>query len=367
MIRSKTDFDVAIIGAGPAGSAAAIELARADRRVIVFEQKRFPRDKVCGGCLSGPAVAHLQRLVGNKRAVPGIAGRRISFVMGAYRLCCNPNGATRITLRSEFDAWLAEIADQEGAEVRYGQRAQLEFGDAGWDVRVGSERKRADIILLAAGLSGCPREIGIGAQHRGRRLIAQQWIQPSNIALPQPGEVELHWLRGGYVGLATLKKDQCVVALAAEAAGHNGMSTFERLRRLNPEAAIWSALPAEAPHRFDAKGAGGFPWLPSRLGVGNVLLIGDLAGYAEPYAGEGIAQAMNSAGCAAKAIMRGRDILPYYTSLIRRHHQRIVRRRRLLSRLLRTSMMQALAARRLVLPEPLLSRIVECVHVKGIV
>ncbi len=374
MSRPKADFDVAIIGAGPAGATAAIELARAARTVVVFEKKRFPRDKICGGCLSGPAVTCLQELLGNERrlpgplvGLPGIPCRRISFVIGTSRLECNPSGATRITLRSELDACLTDIAQQEGAEVRYGQTAQLEFSDASWCVRVGSECIRADIILLAAGLGRQINKLGISAQRTGRRLIAQQWLQPTNIALPKLGEVELHWLRGGYVGLATPNQDQCVVALASEAVGRDGESAFERLRRLNPDAAIWSALPPDAPYRFHAMGTAGFPWLPNRLGIGNVLLIGDLAGYAEPYSGDGIAQAMSSARSAARAIMLGSDILAYYTSLIRRRHRRLVQRSRMLSRLLRTSMVHGLATRCRVLPENLLSRIVEYVHVKGTV
>ncbi len=114
-------------------------------------------------------------------------------------------------------------------------------------------------------------------------------------------------------------------------------------------------------------GTAGFPWLPNRLGIGNVLLIGDLAGYAEPYSGDGIAQAMSSAGSAARAIMHGTDILAYYTCLIRRRHRRLVQRSRMLSRLLRTSMVHGLATHCRVLPENLLSRIVEYVHVKGMV
>ncbi len=54
MPRCDTHVDAAIIGAGPAGSAAAIELARSGRQVVVIEKQRLGRDKVCGGCLAGP-------------------------------------------------------------------------------------------------------------------------------------------------------------------------------------------------------------------------------------------------------------------------------------------------------------------------
>ena len=88
----KAEFDVAIIGAGPAGSAAAIELARAGRRTLLIEKKRFPREKVCGGCLSGPATARLRQLLGPDRPLPGVEATQATFVIGSYRLACtHPN------------------------------------------------------------------------------------------------------------------------------------------------------------------------------------------------------------------------------------------------------------------------------------
>src|SRR5262245_14627681 len=99
--------DVVIIGAGPAGSAAAIELSRAGRRVILIERKTFPRAKVCGGCLSGPAAARLKQLLGPNAKPPGIPGSQVSFVIGSYRLTCHPEGTTWMVSRAEMDARLA--------------------------------------------------------------------------------------------------------------------------------------------------------------------------------------------------------------------------------------------------------------------
>src|SRR6185436_2355306 len=55
-------FDVAVVGAGPAGSAAAYHLASAGLSVVMLERKRFPRDKVCGDVLTPRALRALERL-----------------------------------------------------------------------------------------------------------------------------------------------------------------------------------------------------------------------------------------------------------------------------------------------------------------
>lgn len=359
------NYDVAIVGAGPAGCAAAIHLARTGLRVGLLERKFFPRQKVCGGCLSARAVAELRHLLGTDQPPPGIAGRRITFVMGAYRIACDPLGATRIVVRPQLDAQLAACAVSNGAELHEGQTADLIRAGGRWELRVGERRVRASHILLAGGLGVLPRFPWVQRRRAGRPMISQQWIQPSGNGLPRPGEVEMHWLRGGYVGLACPQPDHCVVALAADAPPDAAQPILQRLKALNPAAGIWSLIPADAPQRYDAKGSTGFPWTPEKLGCGNVLLIGDLAGFAEPYSGEGIAQALHSASCAAEAILGTRNVLTRYTELMTRHHRRVVGRTRWVGRILRTAALQKLASQRAFLPQRLLQLALEYLHVRS--
>ena len=355
--------DVAIIGAGPAGSAAAIELARAGRSVLLIDGKTFPRTKVCGGCLSGPATTRFKQLLGPGRDLPGVPGARISFVIGSYRLSVDPDGATWMVPRAEMDAALAAAAEEAGAQSSFGRAATLEQTDGRWDVIVGTERIRAGVVLVATGLSGLPKTLGIRNRCPSRPMVAQQWIQPAEPSLPALGHVELHWLREGYVGLATSDADTCVVAIGCDRPDAVGESAWDRLRRLNPKAEIWDLLSADAPRRYGARGTAGFPWIPDALSDRNVLLIGDAAGYAEPYSGEGIGQAMCSAACAAEAILAGGDISAQYARLMRRHHQRIVRRTQWVRTVLRSGIVQYIASKRPMLPRQWLSRLVEGVHV----
>ncbi|MEK6676712.1 MAG: NAD(P)/FAD-dependent oxidoreductase [Planctomycetota bacterium] len=358
-------IDVAIIGAGPAGSTAAIELARAGRSVLLIEKRFFPREKVCGGCLSGRAAARFKQLLGPDREIPGLPGSQVSFVIGSYRLTCNPHGATWVVPRAEMDACLANTAGEAGAEIRYGQAAALEQSEQGWDVILGAERIRAKAILLATGLGGLPAKLGIHNTSRSRPMIAQQWIQPTRCLSSPLGSVELHWLRGGYVGLATPQEYASVVAIACDATDMGNERAYDRLRRMNPNAEIWEQLPENAPRHYGARGTAGFPWIPDRLGDRNVLLIGDAAGYAEPFTGEGIGQAMVSANCATKTILSGVDLLNNYASLMRKNHRPVVRRTRWIAAVLGSALIQYIAARRPMLPRPWLTRLVEAVHVKG--
>lgn len=356
--------DVAIVGAGPAGSTAGIALARAGRSVLMIEKQRFPRTKVCGGCLSGSTVLALKALLGPDRRPPGVDGSRITVILGNHRSTCYPVGQTWMSPRAQLDACLCDTASVAGAHVRYGEPASFARGNAGWDVLVGQDRIQAATILIASGLGGLSRQIGIRGRSISGPMLAQQWVQPAESPLPSMGGLELHWLRGGYVGLATPEAGCCVVALAAKAATVAGHSPFEVLRRLNPRASIWDMLPSDAPRRFGAKGTAGFPWIPERPGVANVLLIGDASGYPEPFSGAGIGQAIDSAQCAARAILDGGDLQKKYAALMRPHYRRFWRSRRISSVLNQVvKILPSLAA-----PQPvkwLLSRGMERIHVRG--
>ena len=364
----RRDIDVAIVGAGPAGASAAIRLARAGRRVLLIDRKRFPREKVCGGCLSGPTVNRLRELLGHDRPLPGVAGARVTFVIGKYRLTCPSNGRTRVVHRAELDARLVEEALSAGAEGWFGEAASAVSDDPGANrprILVADKTIEAGVVLIASGVGGLAARLASGLEARRGDMLAQQWVQPGGAGLPEPGAVELHWLKGGYVGLASPRAGQCVVALAAHVAQDAGESAYERLRRLNPGTSLWDVLPSDAPRRYGARGAAGFPWTPRTLGRGRVLLVGDAAGYQEPYTGEGIGLALLSAECATNAILSGGDILGRYRGLMRRHHRPVVRRTRWMARLLQSPGLGWLAAARPVLPAGLLAGLVYRVHVKG--
>jgi len=356
--------DVAILGAGPAGSAAAIELARAGRRVLVIEKRLFPREKACGGCLSPGAVARLRKLLDNDYDLPGVPGRRITFTMGRYRVSCEPRGTSWMAERSRLDAALADAASSAGAELWFGKPASLQRGNTCWDVMVGSCRVIANRVLVATGLGRSFEVMQIMGRKTHPPMIAQAWLQPSRDALAV-GEVELHWLRGGYIGLARPQEGVWVIALAIEASELVRGTPLARLHAMNPRAPIWQELDPDASRNVHASGIAGFPWIPQRLGDANALLIGDAAGYVEPFSGHGIEQALLSASCAVNAIRVGGDVLARFTDDMR-VHRRALRRTRVLGAVLRIKFLHFLASMRPMIPETILSRCVERVHLAGV-
>src|SRR5262249_22893058 len=158
-----------------------------------------------------------------------------------------------------------------GAELRFGEAASIELEYNGWVVVVGRNRIRAATVLIASGIGGLGTRTG-NPRPPGRRPTIMQPREPTTTPRPpHEPEVELHWLRGGYIGVASPRPNECVVALAAHLPPRS--NAFEHLRRLNPDASIIKSLAVDAPRRFGARGTAGFPWLPQRLGDRNLLLI----------------------------------------------------------------------------------------------
>jgi len=157
--------DVAIIGGGPAGAAAAIRAAHAGLRAVVFERGEVGRDKVCGDGLTPRAVAALEELKVDHAAAHRIDGLRM--IAGRQRRELDWPATGRFPAhgavwpRRRFDAHLLEAAAAAGAEVRHLTEALPELDD-GRVVGVRAtavaggrtEVVRAGLVVLAAGAQG---------------------------------------------------------------------------------------------------------------------------------------------------------------------------------------------------------------------
>src|ERR1700722_16660275 len=105
-------YDALIVGAGPAGSVAAAMLSARGRRVLLVDKSDWPRDKVCGGCLSAAAVAALSELglTLNPSTTARLHG--IQFQVGDRSL--NLPGSGAAILRSDLDSDLVALAQDRG-------------------------------------------------------------------------------------------------------------------------------------------------------------------------------------------------------------------------------------------------------------
>ncbi len=355
-------FDVAIIGAGPAGCAAALTLARAGRSVIVLEKRNFPRHKVCGGCLSGWAVEQLRELLGERCQLPGTASSQITFAVGRRRIHCLSEGRTRVVMRADLDLMMAKAAIGAGAELRFGQTAGLVRTCGKYEMTIGEGSIQAKTILLASGLSGLASKAGFDSRSFGSPMIGRQWLTAAPSIGLRPGDVEMHWLRGGYVGLAALNQSDCIVAFAMKSEFLEGHDPLDALRRMNPGAEVWDRLSPS--QEGQVRGAAGFPFVPNQLTRANVMLIGDAAGYSEPFSGTGIGMAIHSGISAARAIIAGGQLAQHYARAMR-PHRRTMWRTRILGGALNSAITQGLMHHAFPRADSLVSNLVRRVHVRS--
>ena len=297
--------DVTIIGAGPAGSIAAIALARRGWRVSVVEQHRFPRDKVCGESLSALAVSVLERLNladDLQRLAPAHLRETIFHATDGRHLRCPLPAPMWGLSRHTMDAHLLDAARAAGATII--QPARCEALDNG-SVRVRDLESNYVETLTAAWTLLAD----------GKGALLPQRPQPTtdfgikghfrDVSSPRDA-VELFGVHGHYVGVAPIEAGLVNVAFSVPAA---------RLERFRGDlVALWRHLLTENPalaDRFrEANQVGG--WLAAplpRFGVARhwpprVIPLGNAAAALEPIGGEGMGLAMRSAELAADALHR---------------------------------------------------------------
>ena len=154
-----TDFDIIIIGGGPAGAATAIQAARGGASVAIFEKSSLGRDKVCGDGLTPRAIGALQDLEIDIKGVHKITGLRM--IAGKTRRELEwPRGGTfpsygALWTRKELDSHLLETASQSGAKIFYNSEALPMFdGDQVIGVTSGSDQWTSKLVVAASGAPG---------------------------------------------------------------------------------------------------------------------------------------------------------------------------------------------------------------------
>ncbi len=290
-------WDVVVVGAGPAGSAAAISAARKGLEVLQVEAKAFPRRKVCGGCLNQVSVKLLQELVGCESSVWGRAKPLTHFSLMDHQRQFDFSTPSGLVIdRSVLDAAMVEAGKQGG--VKFLARVTATLGESEKRcrtvvLRAGASTRtiRSKVVVLATGLGG----------HRGAENQLQQTPQGrsrvgiegliQNLDLGVGDEtIQMAIGRDGYVGLTKISERETHLAAAVDRTA---------LREFGPQAAVQRILLESGVNRrlgekVTWRGTPALTTRAKRLGAPRVFLVGDAANYVEPFTGEGILWALKS-------------------------------------------------------------------------
>src|ERR1043166_1573484 len=298
-------FDAIVVGAGPAGSTAAVRLARGGARVLLLDRARFPRDKPCGGGLTYRAVRQLP--VSVTPVVEDVVDRfELGFQYGSRFERAGQGPLVLMTQRRRLDAHLAEEAARAGAEFRDGVRATaLELSEESATVRLaGGGAATAPVVIGADGVNGiAARAVGLAPERFGVAL-------EGNVAYAHTKEsrwrgravVDLGVVPGGYAWVFP-KGDHVNVGVGGWET--EGPRLREHLRRLCAAHDVdYDALTDLRGYRLPYRRPS------STLARDNVLLVGDAAGLVDPLTGDGMYEAFVSGKLAAEAILGG-DLAGY--------------------------------------------------------
>ncbi len=297
-LGDKQTVDVLVVGGGPAGSSCAIALAREGANVMLVDAQARGRDKCCGHCLSGRAWKIVSEL-GLRELVESVstgATAQVAWRSGAQGFEMNLPAFGAITPRVELDKKLLDEAERIG--VRVVQPATAKWLDAQkFAVRLAEHTCVVDakLVIAADGLgSGIARARGWNPTSPGRKYgFAGSWRAPNALANWSGERIEMRVVRGGYLGMVAESHEQIHVAGLIDRNSKLGRPD----ELLNEVARSWpllaAALQEGRPSRWNA--AGPLPWKPTRIADESTALVGDAAGYAEPFSGEGMRWAFESA------------------------------------------------------------------------
>ncbi len=304
-------WDVIVIGAGPAGALAAYELTRRGVSVLLVDRAAFPRRKVCGSCFNQSALAiledvGLQDLVFEFHAQPVY---QFLLAIGKRQVVI-PLPSSVVLSRETFDAALIKEAIERGSEFLPQTQAvseALHSSARGVILRQGDSKVsvKAKVVLAADGLGGnfLQGEKGFETKINPHSRVGVNAIMKEALNFYSSGIIFMACARGGYIGLVRLEDGQLNIAAALDPrflkkAKGPGKAVVAILRESGLpfdrdwETHPWCGTPELTRHR-------------SQLAAERLFVLGDAAGYVEPFTGEGIAWALASGTKVVPLVLEG--------------------------------------------------------------
>ena len=320
---SANTFDVAIAGAGPAGTSAAIQLALGGARVLLIEEKKFPRPKLCGEFISPECLTHFKRLgvMDQMSAAGGASVLETVFYSRRGSSVAVPSewfmsGAQALGLsRSEMDHQLLQRAKSVGVTVledTHASRLICERDEVrGIRVKQGDQSRDYE-ALITIDATGRTRTLARHLdpprpnQRKGSNpLVAfKAHLRNARVAT---GACEIYFYKNGYGGLSAVEggvSNLCFIVAANDVRRFNS----------NPERVLREVVMKNSRAGYTlAEATTSTPWLSVSLesfgrrtlapALG-LLTVGDAAAFIDPFTGSGMLMALESGQVGAEAITR---------------------------------------------------------------
>ena len=308
------EWEVAVIGAGPAGAVCALQLARAGRRVLLLDRRPFPRPKVCGDGLIADSLKLLARLGLLARVERQAFAAERLIAWSPRRFAVEVPGRFLTLPRERFDALLVEAAVEAGATLAVAKVDRLAPRAGGVDLQLAGRSGSSlatGVAVVATGanrallreLLGDTGAVPARATAAALRCYVRAPHGPRDLVISLdrsvlPGYGWIFPLPGGVWNVG------CGLLVADEPPQRWDLpGRFRRFAAEFPPLAHLLAQAHETTQPVGAALACGLAALPDRLPE-RVVAVGETVGTTFPLTGEGIGKAMESAELAAAAIDR---------------------------------------------------------------
>ncbi|HKV35028.1 MAG TPA: FAD-dependent monooxygenase [Pyrinomonadaceae bacterium] len=316
-------YDVIIAGAGPAGSSAAIHLAMNGLSVLLVEQKKFPRPKLCGEFISPECQDHFDKLGVARSMVssgPASISETVFYSSRGHQVTVPSTwfgGRMALGLsRAVMDEVLLRKAKEVGVEVVegasvVGPRINTDFVH-GLRIRIGAEEREfeAPLTIDATGRARIlARKLNHAHKQKPKLIAFKAHFQNTRVA---PGACEIYFYKGGYGGLNSIESGEsnlCFIISAEQVKRCNSDPdrVMHEMVMTNPRASFTLGTATTSSEWLSAswESFGRQSPAPAK----GLLAIGDAAIFIDPFTGSGMLMALESGELAAEVILRHRHDL----------------------------------------------------------
>jgi len=317
------ETEVAIVGGGPAGAITAMRLARAGRDVVLFERAPRWRWRACGVFASPASVTALRDLGLGADEISSVARpipamTVISQWGTRFRITYDGSGSLADSAvgfdRSALDPMLLELARAAGVDVRLGRGVErVELSSTHARLVIGGVERSAIVARVVVGADGLRSTVADAARVTRRPPLGPRAALSFHLEDPRADrgdghpDARMYVFADGYVGIAPVPGGRVNVGIVlgqpwfSQLRAQGGMEVARRVLELLPDP-VDRALATAQPLDHVA-GVTPLGHQVARRAGGSWLLVGDAAGFLDPFTGEGLHRSIVSAELAATAIL----------------------------------------------------------------